>query len=232
MSDDWILYVQGLSFGAVLALIVQSYEVNTVVLENADLPGHSQDWVQNNNALRTLQSAADLAREQARSAPEKSVLVNAPPGGADEAQRLQGNEKRPTERDTVEDKIEELAKIVEGATETEEERRRQSSEATQELLEARTAELAALLDKQKEERVSQTVQLDEQRSQLEKKYADSPKQEQHLKAFEEVAATADKEMKDRHNAQLKQFEDRWQQKFEQFQEQPLIMPIDRDRDDR
>jgi hypothetical protein len=232
MSDDWIASVRTLAFGALLAATVHNAEVKTIVLEGGNFPGHSQERIHSGNALQALQGAADLAQEQAGPALADQAWVNPPQEGPDEAQQPQGNEEQQKELDTLDDQLEDLEDVVERATETEEDRRRESSEMTLELLQAREEDLAALLDRKKQERAGQQAMLAEQEEHLKAEYAGSPEADRHLANLHEVARATEREMGERHDAERQQLEERWQQKFQQFQEQPLIMPTDPGRDDR
>jgi hypothetical protein len=158
--------------------------------------------------------------------------VNPPQEGRDEAQQPQGNEEQQKELDTLDDQMGDLEDVVDRATGTEEDRRRESSEMTLELLQAREADLAAMLDRQKQERAAHKAMMAEQEKYLKAEYAGSPEADRHLANLHEVARETEREMGERHNAERQQLEERWPQKFQQFQEQPLIMPTDPGRDDR
>jgi len=136
--------------------------------------------------------------------------------------------------DARDDQLGDLADLADSLTETKEDRRRRSlDELTRELVSDRQEELEGLLATQKAERDERSDTMTEQRKELKEKYADSPAQEEHLKKFDQMRKDDAKDMADDHANQVLQFDEQWQQKFEQLEANPLIMPTnpERNRDD-
>jgi hypothetical protein len=149
----------------------------------------------------------------------------------DLAQEVESLNKDMDDRDR---RLGDLGDLVDSLTETEEDRRRRSLDAlTKELMSARQEELEALLAGQEAERDERSDTMTEQRKELKEKYADSPAQEQHLKNFDQMRKDDAKDMADDHANQVLQFDEQWQQKFEQLEANPLVMPAnpERNRDD-
>jgi hypothetical protein len=154
------------------------------------------------------------------------VARNAPPDRPDEARQPPG-EGSPLKK--LNEVLEGAEGVIEKLTKSEE----QDPRETAELLAARQEELKALLAVQETERTGQAEQMAGARKQLETRYADSPlEQERHLSSFDKAAEAAQAAQADRHDSQLRKFEERWQQKFQQKEEQPQIMPVDPGRNHR
>ncbi|MGD0607533.1 MAG: hypothetical protein ABSA53_28615 [Streptosporangiaceae bacterium] len=222
MSDPWIFSATKFMYGTFLAAEILKVVVMPVELESMDdLSGPApQEQIQ----LAPLRDYSDLVgqvRDIERQAPqqEQEVVRNAPPEAPDEARQPPG-EGSPLKKlnemlKDTEEGIEKLTKPVEP-----------DPMQTAHLLAARQEELKELLAKQVKERDGQAEKMAGSRKEMETRYADSPlEQERHLANFDKAAESAVTAMAGRHDKQLRQFEERWQQKLEQLQAQPQIMPI-------
>lgn len=235
MNDGGIFILKSLILGAALILQTEIIDVRTQELAGAfDQP--SQGIVQNHlepapalQALQGFQKLAGQILETERPTHTEEVAKSPSPESWGDVPPPQGEED-PAKK-ALDQVLEGAEKLAEKVAEPED-KPRQSPEANLELQKARTSELEMLEKAQEDERKAWTAQKAGQITLLNETYGDSPEGKKYLKEFSGLAQEIEKEMGDRHDTQLRQHEERWEQKFQQYAEQPLIVPTDPGRDDR
>ena len=219
MSDEWIFSVKSLTFGALLALSVLKFEVQTVELASGNsLQELSPQQVVQLQILQDYQDLTHNIPESAKLEHPDDVVKNPSPESPDQAQLPQGKDESPIK--LVEEMLEDIEDVVEPAIEIEEEKER-ADETTRTAereqgtavdiggpkVEAEIAEIIELQDQQKKERDDLAAKLAESRDKLAEKYADSPEQEKHLKEFDKAAEKADDTLARRQDAQLQKLQE-------------------------
>ncbi len=233
MNNEGIFSLDKLIFGAALIVQIGIIDVRTQELAGAfDQP--SQGIVQNHlepaSVLQALQDVQKLGQIlEAEELTHSTEVASRSPEGRGDVPPPQGKEETPKEAlDEVLEGAEALAETVAEIKDGP----RQSPEANLELMEAMKSELAALQKVQGGERNAWKAQKADQINLLAEIYGDSPEGKKHLKEFSGVVQAIEKEMGDRHDTQLRHHEERWEQKLQQYAEQPQIVPTDLGRDDR
>src|ERR1017187_4845456 len=225
MNDRGIFSFKNLILGAALILQIEKIDIQTLELAGAfDQP--SQEIVQEHfeppPALHALQGRQKLAEE---------VATNPSPESRDDAPQPQGNEEPPKE--ALHDILDAVDEFAEKLTETEKDRRSEEPQAILELLQARQADLDALLESQKRDDAEKHAENAEFRKELAERHVGSPDQEKYLQKFDDVVEPEQKDRDGKYAAEVRGLDEQWQQKFKEFDKQPLAIPTvpDRDRDD-
>lgn len=228
MSDDWIFPIKMLLIASkLLTFEIQTQELAAGVHPLEQSPQHFIHL----RAVQDFQYLAGMVREGESPARSEEVVKGSLHGIRDDGQQPQGFDDPPLKK--IVDSIDDAIKMVTRTKEDKEEERRESPERIAEQLAARQAELQALMDRQEQERIKQAKDIAGYEKNLKQRYSASPTElEQHRASLKEAAAEVDKKQSDRHASELQQFNERWEEKFQQFEEQPMIWPTDPSRDDR
>jgi hypothetical protein len=234
MSDDWIVSIKMMTMGFALLSAINNFEVKTeVLMEGPHIAEYSQEWRGDEMRIQDLRAAAaELAGQEQEQVHAPEYLY--------EAEQPQTVDQVREQADSWEHKLDDLdqdmgdlADAVKMLTETEEERRREDPPAISELLQARQEALEELLETQRRDDAEKQAENAEFRKDLAERHAGSPAQEMYLKKFDDVVEADKKDRDDKYAAQVRELDGQWQQKFKEFDKQPLTIPTvqDHDRDD-
>jgi hypothetical protein len=234
MSDDWIVWIKKITMGVVLISTINNFEVKTAVLmEYSHVMEYSQESRRDDIPIQELRAAAasaELAGQEQVHGPEYLYEAQQP----QTLDQVQEEANSPDhELEHLDHELEHLAEVTKSLTETEEDKRREDPQAILELLQGRQAALDGLLESQKRDDAEKHAENVGFREDLAERHAGSPDQEKYLNKFDDVVEADKADRDDKYAAQVRELDEQWQQKFKEFDEQPLTIPTvpDRDRDD-
>lgn len=226
MSDRWIyqMHLTLVIVGQIAraTILTQDLPALTGLDSLADRPAYQQQ-VQpmldsRDLAARTREIQAAPTREQVTASREDPV----------QAERGSGEKEKESPAREALETLDEMDHALEEQTKE----REPESGQVQELLADKQSELKELLAEQKKERETQEKLAKEARAWMEERHADSPDRQETLDKFEKALGAADDDLSRRQAAELQQFQERWQEKSRQQEEQPAITPNDPNRDHR
>jgi hypothetical protein len=232
MSDDAILWIKNMTMGLVLLSASNNIVVKTeLLIEGPHIAGYAQEWHSEEKQIQDLRVvAAELAQQLEKEKigdPAYLYEVGQPRTIDQISEQTDSWEHK---LDDLDHEMEDLADVTRTLTETEEARRREDPQAILELQQARQAALEELLESQERDDGEKRAENAEFRKDLAERHAGSPDQEMYLRKFDDVVEADKKDRDDKYAAQVRELDEQWQQKFSEFDKQPLTIPV-RDHDD-
>jgi hypothetical protein len=226
---DWIVHVKKLTFIPMLMYTIHDATITPAAPDAAALPGPVQMMIQDNDTIQDMRGiVARIAEQAGQKIPE--AVEPAAPVQEDSAHPQENNKG---EKEPASPEHDDMGEPTERLTKSEEERRRESPERDLELQKARKADLDGLLGRQETESAQRATDMDKMEANLVKRSAGSPQAKMFLEDFRELRELGDQKMEADHAAEVKELDEGWKQKLEEFEERPLIVPTvpERDRDD-
>jgi Mg2+ and Co2+ transporter CorA len=218
VSDQWFFSAKTLGFALFLALESINVKVQTMELVTMDdRAGPSPEQVVQMQAVQDVRDLDSKVRDNARMDARAEVAENAPRDSPQVPLR------------EVAEGFSEISHSYDELTRDEAKEKRDSPE----LGAARNEALKELMATQEKQRAAQAGAVARQETQLKETYKDSPDElQEHLKALEKTSEALGKALTGLHETQLKQFEKQWEQKSQQIEKQPQVMPVNPNRDNR
>jgi len=241
MSDDGVFTLANFKFAIVLSTMLLNAYVQGEFIAAKAIEQASQGAVEYQAdrapALLTVEDARNLAVQiaEAETLTHSVEAVNTRPAEIlDDAPLSQGQQKLAEQAlDDALDAPQEFAKMLAEAKDGPD----QDPEVVRELQEAMRSERETLDQAHEEKREAWTEQKARQVDRLDEMYGDSPEGVKFQEEFSKVAQAIEKRIDDEYGADVKNHEDKWNQKFQDYADNPRIVPLpivppDLDRDGR